>query len=68
MGGGRGWVGSRRWVNPTIKRHTAVECVQQVAQTGTIHRTGQDSGWLQFGTTHILISAIKSLVDFLSMK
>ena len=35
-GGGGGWrwgwgvggVGSRRRVNPTIKRHTAVECVQ----------------------------------------
>ena len=30
-GGGWGWwggVGSRRRVNPTIKRHTAVECVQ----------------------------------------
>ena len=25
---GRGWVGSRRRVNPTIKRQTAVESVQ----------------------------------------
>ena len=28
VGGWRGWMGSRRRVNPTIKRHTAVECVQ----------------------------------------
>ena len=27
-GGWRGQVGSRRQVNPTIKRQTAVECVQ----------------------------------------
>ena len=28
VAGWREWVGSRRRANPTIKRHTAVECVQ----------------------------------------
>ena len=45
----------------TIKTQTAVVCVQQVAQTATIHRTGRDSRWLQLGTTHILINAIQWL-------
>ena len=27
-GGGGGWVGSRRRVNPTMNRQRAVECVQ----------------------------------------
>ena len=60
-GGCWGWVGNRRQVKATIKRQTAVVCVQYVAQTATIHRMGQDSHWLQFGTTHILINAIQWL-------
>ena len=59
--GGGGWVGSRRQVKATIKTQTAVVCVQWVAQTATIHRTGRDSCWLQFGTIHILIDAIQWL-------
>ena len=47
-GDGGGWgdegqVGSRRRSKATIKTQTAVVCVQQVAQTATIHRTGRDS-------------------------
>ena len=38
-----GWVGSQKRIKATIKTQTAVVCVQQVAQTATIHRTGQDT-------------------------
>ena len=54
-------VGSRRRLKASSKRETAVVCVQQVAQTASIHRIGRDSRWLQFGTTHILINAIQWL-------
>ena len=58
--GGGGWEAEGRPRLPLRDRQQLV-CVQQVAQIATIHRTGRDSRWLQFGTTHILINAIQWL-------
>ena len=58
VGGGGGWVSSWRRVIPFIRIQTAVLCLQLVPERDSIHRTGQDSHWQQFGTTHILINAI----------
>ena len=40
-----------------IKTQTAMQCLQHVTKTDSIHRIGQDSCWQQFGTTHILVNA-----------
>ena len=52
VGGGREWVGSQRQVLPSIRIQTALLCLQEVTETDSINRIGQDSRWQQSGTTH----------------
>ena len=57
IGGGRGWVGSRRRVKATTQTQRAVLCLQFVAQTDTIHKGGQDWREEQPGTPYSPINA-----------
>ena len=57
VGGHWGWVGSQRQVIPSIRRLTAVLCVQYCTETAKVHLVGRDGHQQQFDTPSSLISA-----------
>ena len=57
MGGGGGWVASRRQAKATTRVHSVVLCSQQTTGMYRNHRIDRDGNWQQFGTQPILISA-----------
>ena len=52
-------MGSRRRVKAPIQTQRAMPCLQYVAQTGGIHKGGQDCLVEQFGTPYSPINALQ---------